>query len=165
MAGGPTNIAGFGCCGGGGGDPYGGINDIPFCFCQDTPDTLTMVSLSETCNYNMFQSCTIQYGPTPAAFLPTQIGANTYLSTEGFPDPVAGGAIFFYYLTCQYNVWSLSRIYLTSPYGSPYLDGVLYSWLVGGVGNTCAYDSLHLNNGIAFQGSDASCFVTINGGV
>ena len=120
-----------------------------------------MTSADPSCNYNMFQSCTIQYGPTPPDFLPTGIGDFAFLSTQGFPDPIADGAIFYYYLTCQSNLFSLSRIYQDSPYGSPYRDGVLYSWTIGGAGNTCA--PFHLDNGQAFPGSDASCFVTIDG--
>lgn len=131
------------------------------CFCFDTPTSLRMTSDDPGCNFKMFQSCTIQWGATPSALLPTQIGVNSFLSTEGFPDPVAGGAIFFYYLTCQFNVFSLSRVYPTSPYGSPYLDGVLYTWLIGGLGNTC--DPFRLDNGTAFPGSDLSCKVRIDG--
>jgi hypothetical protein len=142
---------------GGGG---GGVT-IPSCFCTSIPATLSMTSADPSCNYNMFQSCTIQYGPTPSGFLSTGIGDNSFLSTEGFPDPIADGALFYYYLTCQYNTFTLSRIYLVSPYGSPYRDGVLYTWIIGGSGNTCA--PFHLDNGQAFAGSDASCSVTIDG--
>ncbi len=158
-------MAGFkkngpGCCGcdGGGG---GGTASIPSCFCTAIPVTLTMTSADETCNYHMFQSCTIQYGPTPSMFSSLNIGDNTFLSTEGFADPVAGDAVFYYFLTCQYNQFSLTRIYPSSPYGSPYRDGVLYTWLIGGSGNTCS--PFNLSNGLAFPGSDLSCSVSITG--
>jgi hypothetical protein len=144
----------------GGGTGGGIVGTIPFCFCSPIPGTLTMTSSDPGCNYQMFQSCTIQYGPTPTAFEPLNLGANTFLSTQGFPDPVAGGALFYYYLTCQYNQFVLTRVYPVSPYGSPFRDGLLYSWLLGGYGNTC--DPFHLDNGSAFLGSDLSCFVTID---
>ena len=142
----------------------GGIGTLPFCFCPDPPGTLAMVSTDPLCNFQMFQSCTITYQPTPAALLPLAIGANNYLSyPDGFPDPVAGGAIFYYRLTCQFNQWLLSRCYITSPYGSPYLDGILVTYNIGAPGNTCADDSLHLNDPVFFPGSDLSCGVSING--
>ena len=143
-----------------GGGGYTPVN-IPGCTCTAMPEYLNMTSADPTCNFDMYQNCTIAYGPTPSGFLPTSIGDYSYLSTVGFPDPVADGAIFYYYFNCQYNLFTLSRIYLESPYGSPYRDGVLYSWTIGITGNTCA--PFRLDNGSAFPGSDASCFVTIEG--
>jgi len=139
----------------------GGVGSLPYCLCDPIPTTMKMTSKDQSCNYGMFQSCTLRYGPTPPAFAALNLGVNTILSTQGFPDALAGGAIFYYYLTCQYNQFNLTRIYLESPFGSPYRDGVLYSWLVGGYGNTC--DPFHLDNGTSFPGSDSSCFVTIDG--
>jgi hypothetical protein len=126
-------------CTGGGGTPVGGgcLGTIPSCFCTNLPTVLNMTSTDENCNYRMFQSCTISYGPHPG-FESLSFGANYYLSDQGFPDPVANGAIFYYALLCQFNQFSLTRSYLTSPYGSPFRDGILYTWLVGGYGNTCA---------------------------
>jgi hypothetical protein len=142
------------------GNQRGGYGTIPNCFCTAIPAALTMTSSDPTCNYRMFQSCMIQYGPTPAQFAPLNLGPNIFLSTESFADPVAGGAEFFYYLACQYNQFSLTRLYPASPFGSPYRDGILYTWLVGGYGNTCS--PFHLDNGMAFPGSDLSCSVTID---
>ena len=140
--------------------PQGIYGTIPTCFCTQIPATLTMTSADPTCNYRMFQSCTIQYGPTPAQFSTLNLGANIFLSTESFPDPISGGAEFFYYLICHLNQFSLTRIYPTSPYGSPFRDAILYTWLLGGYGNTCS--PFHLDNGTAFPGSDLSCSVTID---
>ena len=139
----------------------GKVGTIPGCFCSAIPATLKMSSSDPSCNYRMFQSCTILYGPTPPAFAALNLGANAFLSTQGFPDPVANGALFHYFLTCLYNQFSLTRVYPDSPYGSPYRDGILYAWLVGGHGNTCS--PFRLDNGKAFPGSDSSCFVTIDG--
>lgn len=109
---------------------------IPNCFCTGIPPNLTMTSADENCNFKMFQSCSISYGPHPG-FEALSFGKNYYLSDEGFPDPVANGAVFYYALLCQFNQFSLTRAYLTSPYGSPFRDGILYTWLVGGYGNVC----------------------------
>jgi hypothetical protein len=138
----------------------GGVGVIPNCFCTTVPATLKMTSADPNCNYRMFQSCTIQYGPTPAGYAALNLPANTFLSVESFTDPLSGGASFQYFLTCLYNQFSLSRIYLSSPFGSPYRDGVLYSWVLGGYGNTCS--PFRLDSGSAYPGSDATCGVTID---
>ncbi len=142
------------------GGSSGPTGPLPNCFCNPIPATLTMTSFSTTCNYGMFQSGTIQYGPTPAGYLDLDIGVNSFLGVESFPDVTANGAMFQYLLTCLNNQFNLSRVYLESPYGSPYRDGLLYTWLVGGYGNTCK--PFHLDDGLAYAGSDQSCFVTID---
>lgn len=154
-----NNSPGCGCgCGGSGG---GGTGSLANCFCDPMPATMTMTSADPTCNYRMFQSCTIQFGPTPPEYAALLLGDQCYLSVESFPDPIAGGSLFRYLLLCQENQFGLARVYAVSPYGSPFRDGVLYSWVVGGYGNSC--DPFHLDNGVSFPGSDASCFVTIDG--
>ena len=154
-----TKKNGPGCCGCGGGGGSGG-GTISDCFCTDIPNPLTMTSQDPNGNYRMFQSCSLAYGDTPAEYAALLLPPKTYLSTESFPNPILGGATFRYYLTCRYNQFSLTRIYETCPYGSPYQDGVLYSWVLGGYGNTCA--PFHLDNGVAFPGSDATCVVRID---
>jgi hypothetical protein len=139
----------------------GGTERIPLCFCETIPDTLTMTSADPACNYRMFQSCTITWQATPAYFAPLNLGSHSFISIESFPDPIVGGDAFYYYFTCQYNQFSITRLYPTSPYGTPYRDGNLYTWLLGGYGNTCVPFRLH--NGTAFSGSDLSCSVTIDG--
>ena len=139
----------------------GMVGVIPNCFCTTIPASLSMTSGDSNCNYKMFQSCSIKYGATPAGYAALNLLQNTFLSTNSFPNPILGGAMFQYYLTCQYNQFSLTRVYLQCAYGSPYQDGVLYSWVLGGYGNTCT--PFHLDNGVAFPGSDASCSVTIDG--
>lgn len=144
-----------------GGGYTGPVGTIPLCSCTPIPATLSMTSLDPNCNFQMFQSCSIRYQATPADYAPLRLPSMIYLSDESFPDPVAGGAQFRYYLGCEYNMFTLSRIYSASPYGSPFHDGILYTWVVGGYANTC--DPFHLDSGTAFPGSDASCFVTIDG--
>lgn len=143
---------------------------LPGCFCTAIPATLTMVSASHTCNFNMFQDCTIQYGPTPPEYAALSLGANTFISVESFPDPIADGALFRYLLTCSSNQMALTRIYETSPYGSPYIDGILYTWATNAPGNSClprssppvgGGPSLSLTSGVAFVGSELTCDVDI----
>lgn len=134
---------------------------VPNCFCDPVPSTLSMISSSSTCNYGMFQSCAIQWGPTPIGYADLDLGAYSFLSVESFPDAIANGAMFQYLLTCQYNQFNLSRVYLSSPYGSPYRDGILYTWVLGSYGNSCI--PFELTNGVSFAGSDADCYVQIFG--
>ncbi len=138
----------------------GGGGTIPSCFCTSIPTTLRMTSANPAGNYGMFQSCTIQYGPTPAWASSLNLGPEIYLSTGSFFDPLLASSPFSYLLTCRYNQFALTRLYPVSPYGSPYRDAILYTWLVGGYGNTCS--PFHLDNGLAFPGSDPTCSVTID---
>jgi len=131
---------------------------LPSCFCP-VPRTLRMTSADPNCNYRMFQSCTLQYGLPPAIFASLNITGPTFLSTTLFLDPISN-ASFYYHLYCLHNQFLLTRLYPTSPYGSPFRDGTLYTWLVGGYGNVCNPFSLH--SGAPFPGSDASCSVTID---
>jgi len=114
---------------------------IPTCFCTNLPLSLSMTSADANCNYGMFQSCTIAYQARPSWADPLNLAANIYLSTQSFPDPICGGCQFYYYLICHSNQFSLTRLYPTSPYGSPYRDALLYLWNIGGTGvgaNTCS---------------------------
>lgn len=155
---GPSNLFNPGCCGGSG-SGGGETGRIPDCFCSPTPATLTMTSTDPECNFRMFQDCTITWQANPGNL--GTLPDHCYLSTEGFPDPVSGGSIFYYYLTCQYNLWTLTRIWPESPYGSPFRDAVLYTWVMGGFGNTCS--PFRLDYGSAFPGSDLTCEVKIDG--
>jgi len=111
----------------------GGPSDLvtlPNCYCP-VPKTLRMTSFDQTCNYSMFQSCTLQYGPPPAIFASLNITGDTFLSTTLFHDPISN-ADFYYHLYCNNNQFLLTRLYPSSPYGSPFRDGTLYNWLTGG---------------------------------
>jgi hypothetical protein len=139
----------------------GGSVGVMDCFCTMIPTSLTMTSLNPSCNYGMFQSCEIIYGPTPAGYADLSIGEYSFLSTAFFPDVVANGAMFQYILTCYYNQFNLSRVYLESPFGSPYHDGVLWSWVIGAYGSSCV--PFGLFGGTPYPGSDLTCGVTISG--
>jgi len=143
-------------------DPVAGISTVvlPGSFCP-VPTILAMTSLDPNCNYGMFQSCTLTYRQPPAAFAPLSITGPLFLSTAEFFDPIAN-SYFYYHLFGQYNQFSLTRLYPTSPYGSPFRDGTLFTWLVGGYGNNC--NPFYLHNGSSFPGSDATCQVLIDPG-
>lgn len=135
----------------------------PNCFCA-VPISLQMHSDYPECNYQMFQSCGIAYGPPPADLQDAGYTANAFVSTSTFVDPVSG-ADFYYYFYCRLNQFFLTRIFPHFPDGTPdgsaYRDGTLYSWIVGGAGNQCS--PFQLTNGKPFPGSDASCAVQIRG--
>jgi len=146
------------CCCGDGGAPGPPPIVIPACFCA-IPATLTMTSVNPSCNYGMFQSCTIAYQATPGWASGLGLGPMIFLSDERFLDSNSQ-SYFHYYMWCQYNQFSLTRLYPTSPYGSPYRDALLYSWLLGGYGNTC--NPFRLDGGKPYPGSDQSCQVHID---
>ena len=131
---------------------------LPSCFCM-VPPSLQMISASPDCNYQMFQSCTLRYGPPPPAMVEFGYTGNVFTSSTCH-DPLTNSD-FFYYFWCQYNQFFLTRIFPTSPFGSPYRDGILYTWIVGGYGNTC--DPFQLEQGSPFPGSDLTCSVSITG--
>lgn len=128
------------------------------CFCP-VPASLRMTSADPNCNYRMFQSCTLTYRLPPPEFAPLNITGPCFLSTETFFDPISN-SYFYYHFFCLYNQYLLTRLYPTSPYGSPFRDATLYTWLVGGYGNVC--DPFYLHNGVPYPGSDATCRVTID---
>lgn len=150
------------CCAGGGGTGTGGIGSLPDCVCTTIPDTLTMVSADPTCNVGMFQSCSITWqSPVPSAFDFFALGDGAFLSTASFPDALHADSQFYYYLSCDDNLFFLTRLYPDYEGLGPLRDVVLYTWDVGDL-NTCSSTSLHLDAGTAFSGSDASCSVTID---
>jgi hypothetical protein len=140
------------CCSGGG-------VSVPGCPCPSTPATLFMHVNDPTKNNGIFQPCTLQYGPTPAPLLPVVLATDSYLSTAPSFDPVLM-ANFYTYLTCYLGAYVITRVYITSPLGSPFRDRIRYTWFVGLPGNTCSPFSLAL--GSIFEGGDATEVVTID---
>lgn len=131
---------------------------LPGCSCTSLPATIHMTSANPSCAGGMFPSCTIVYGPTPAAYAALNLGAQCYLSTATFLDPL--GQSFCYYLTCQGAWVLLARAYAQSIYGSPYLDVVRYSWSLTAPSNTCS--PLLLVEGQIYNGGDPTCSVTLS---
>lgn len=132
---------------------------IPGCPCALSPATINMVSSKPASNNQIFQSATLQYGPTPSSLLPVVLTPSSYLSTSSFPDPILN-ASFYYFLTCSLGAYVLTRVYVTSPFGSPFRDSIRYKWVPGFPGNICTPFSM--TNGQIFTGGDASCVVTLS---
>jgi hypothetical protein len=132
---------------------------IPGCPCAQSPATITMTSSEPSSNNRIFQSATLQYGPTPSSLLPVVLTPSSYLSTSSFPDPILN-VPFYYFLTCSLGAYVLTRVYATSPFGSPFRDSIRYKWVPGFPGNTCT--PFLMTNGQIFAGGDASCVVTLS---
>ena len=144
---------------GGGGYVGPPMVHIDGCPCSESCVTLYMVSSNPNSNNHILQSATLVYGPTPAGLLPLAIAASSYLSTTSFTD-FSTGDQFYYYLSCYIGYYVLSRVYITSLYGSPYRDATRYRWPIGYLGNSCV--PFALMNGTVFSGGDPSCVVTIS---
>lgn len=132
------------CCPGGGGN-------IPGCVCSSVPASITMAVANESGNAGILRTCTLAYGPTPAALLTLGLGADSYLSTAQFTD-TATGDLFWHYLGCYIGYYIITRVYATSAYGSPYRDVIRYRWLPVASGNTCT--PFAQTNGQIFPGGD-----------
>jgi len=133
---------------------------VPGCPCPSSPATLHMTSSSPTSNNQIFQSATLVYGATPSALAALGLGPSSYLSTASFTD-LSTSDQFWYYLSCYLSYYILTRVYVTSLYGSPYLDITRYRWPISYPTNTCAPFSLQY--GQIFSGGDPTCVVTIAG--
>lgn len=133
---------------------------IPGCPCASQPPLIDMTSSKPASNNQIFQSAFLQYGPTPGPLLPVVLTPNSYLSTASFPDPILS-ADFRYFLTCSLGAYILTRVYVTSPFGSPFRDSIRYKWVPGFPGNICTPFSM--TNGQIFAGGDSSCIVTLSG--
>lgn len=154
---------------GGGSTPGGGGVVAPGCVCA-TPYTISMLSRVPSCNYQMYQSCTLQYGPAPAGvgnFKDT--AGKAWTSTASFVDPISTSS-FYYQLICFSNVYRLDRIFPTSVFGANSRDAGLYSWTLGDTSqygtNSCPGSPFpgpwNMPQGRAFNGSDATCSVALS---
>lgn len=133
---------------------------LPGCFCTQTPRTLALVSNNHEFGGGMFQDATLAYTTTPAWAVPLGLGDSCFLSTASFVDQDTGDS-FYYYFACGGAVYTLSRAYPTSSFGSPYLDSARYLWLVGSPGNSCI--PFRLLYGQIYSGGDPSVVVTVTG--
>jgi hypothetical protein len=138
----------------------GGGIVVAGCACTSLPSTLTMTSSDHTGNNGMFQDSTLVYGPTPSAYAGLPMGAYSYLSPGSYTDQFSNN--FRYYFYCQRSQFFLTRVYVTSIFGSPYEDSIRYTWTVGTSGNTCGTNSLSLTNGRVYAGGSA-VNVTVTG--
>jgi hypothetical protein len=133
-----------------------GVN-IPGCLCQNVPATLYMRPNDVTLNGGMFQNCTLQWGPTDPYFANLALGPNTFMSRESFIDSI--NQTFWYYFNCTSSNFTLTRLYKSSLFGSPYRDSVRFTWPIGSAGNTCV--PFLLTTGTVYQGGDTRSQITV----
>jgi hypothetical protein len=130
------------------------IVTIPGCPCTGSPECIGMTVTDPSGNNQIFQNAILKYGPTPSALLPVVFTPTSYLSTTTFFDPILN-VDFFYFLTCTINSYVLTRVYVSSPFGSPFRDSVRYKWVPGFPGNDCGPSPpFAMTNGQIFLGGD-----------
>jgi hypothetical protein len=134
-----------------------GIVVVPGCPCASSPNPIYQHSSAPASNNHMFQDATIAYGTTDPSILPVVIQPSAYISTVAFLDPIIS-CYFYYFLTCYFGGYILTRVYPTSPMGNPFRDAIRYTWIPGFPGNTCA--PFLLANGQIYSGGDRTCVVT-----
>lgn len=132
---------------------------IPGCVCTNSPLTISMTVTNPTLNNQIFNSCTIHYGPTPSVLLPVVLTASSYLSETSFHDPILNND-YFYLLTCTSTSYVLTRVY-PSAFGGPFRDQPRYQWSPGFPGNTCS--PFLMSNGRLFTGGDPRTTCTLSG--
>lgn len=137
----------------------GGTVAVPGCTCSSIPSTLGMMVANSALSYGILQSCTLQWGTTPAWAARLSLGASCFLSTATFADQHSPDR-FYYYFACLGGYFILTRVYQTSVYGSPYRDTIRYKWLVGNPGNGCS--PFTLLNGLIYPGGDPLCTASIS---
>jgi hypothetical protein len=133
---------------------------IPGCLCTATPRTLHMASTNTISNGGMFQNCNISYVQTPPEYSSLFLGNSSFLSAQSFTDTDTGDS-FRYLITCASVLYEITRIFVTSVFGSPFKEPPRYTWLMFAPGNTCT--PFRLGNGQIFAGGDPTCTVTISG--
>ncbi len=140
------------CCG-------GSTVTISGCPCASIATTLYLTSSEPASNNGIFQNATLVYGATPPDLILVVIVGYSFLSTTSFPDAIMGDP-FYYFLTCVFGTYILTRVYPVSPFGSPFRDTIRYSWIPGFPGNNCS--PFDMTNGQIFRGGDATCVVTVH---
>lgn len=128
--------------------------------CTTIPATLTMTVTNPTLNNSIFQSCTLQYYSSIPSALSAFIapGIPVIVSTATFTDTVTPFP-FYYYFFCFQGAYRLTRLYPTTVTGTPFRDGIRYSWTPGSGGNTCSPFSM--TSGVIFVGGNASTTVAV----
>lgn len=112
----------------------------PGCPCPDGPATIYVKSTRPDLNFGLFNDATLRWIATPSAYTfppPNTIPSFGYFSDETFHEQSHNDE-YRYYLSCDGTSYGLHRVFVTSFFGSPLLDVVRYSWIVGVRGNTCS---------------------------
>lgn len=136
-----------GCCSCG---PPGGTVTIAGCTCTAIPTTLYLRPNDPIWNGGMFKDCTLVWGTVDPGYSKLALGSNAFISTESFVDQI--GQTYQYYFTCTSDKFTITRIYISSIFGTPYRDSVRYTWPIASAGNTCS--PFYLTTGTVYQGGD-----------
>lgn len=147
------------CCGGGSGPPI--IGSIPGCLCTAIPGTLNMITEAD-CE-NVFQNCTLQWGPTPPELAELPLGSHCFLSNESFYHDLFQ-SYYRWHLFCGVALFGVKRAFLPTTQGGPFLDATFYAWTIGLAGNTCNAGAVpfELNVGRIFPGGNPACQLVIH---
>lgn len=133
-----------------------GVN-LAGCSCQNIPATLYMIPNNPVLNGGMFKNCILQYVDTPAGYAKLALGPKCFLSVENFQDQI--DQTYRYFFNCSSSNFMITRIYVSSIFGSPYRDSVRFTWTIGAPGNTC--NPFLLTSGNIYQGGDTRSQITI----
>jgi hypothetical protein len=129
------------------------------CPCQ-VPFTLNMSVANPAMNFHIFQSATIQWMTVPAGLAALQLGPMAFLSTASFTDDLSNDA-FQYQLFCSGGFFSVTRVFVSSQFGSPFREAYRYRWLPGLFGGTCT--PFLFPQGQVFQGGNLGTVVSLSG--
>ena len=133
---------------------------IPGCACTSSPPSIHLTRDRPDSLSNLILPCTLQWTDIPASLLPLGLPPKGYLSTQQLQDQLTGD-MYWNYLYCVINNYTLTRLYETSVYGSPYRDVQRFRWPIGQGTNTC--QPFFMNQGFIYSGGDPACVVTIQG--
>lgn len=128
------------------------------CPCTTIPSVLSLDVSG--CSSGVFVSDTLSYQLTPSGLLPLNLGTHCFLSNSLHTDSDTGD-LFRYYFSCQSNYFSLTRVYESSLYGSPYRDILLFNWSLPWFTNTCT--PFYLHAGVIYPGGDPACVLQVHG--
>jgi hypothetical protein len=126
------------------------FHTIPGCGCTDIPTNLTLTCSNHFNSYISVDD-TLTYGPTPAAYAPAGLGANSFLGDTTWTDPITGQSVR-YALICDVGTarYALTRVFTAT--GTR--DSINYTWTIGISGNTCG-PPFHLVSGTVRSGGSS----------
>jgi len=146
-----------GCCGCGSTGPPPPFLPIPGCFCKAIPSVLRVVP-NAFCS-QVFQACTLRWGPRPAGLDHIGLGAYCFLSDESFYHDFHQ-VYYRWHLSCDVYNFGIRRLFLWGD-GSGGLDSTLAVWSIGFYGSTCS--PFRLNSAIVYPGGGYLCEISISG--
>jgi len=107
----------------------------------------------------LFQACTLRYGPKPAELADLPLGAYCFLSDESFYDDLTQ-SYYRWYLACNASFFGIRRAFLPANGDGAFLDATMFVWAIGIGGSVCT--PFRLDGGQIFPGGFAQCQVVIS---